>query len=205
MTLYNKIFASFFVGLAIAGAGMFLYLAVDTTERQPTFSTIWPATRALPAFELIDHTGISVGPEYFRGHWSLVFFGFTHCPDICPTTLQMLSIAQKKLNESGEVAPEIVLVSVDPERDSPATMATYVGHFGDRVSGLTGDLNELQKLTSAAGIYFEKTLLGDGSYTVDHSAVVLVVNDAGAIQGSFSAPHAVDNFIHDLPIIVNSN
>lgn len=201
MNLYSKILAAFFVGLAIAGGGAFLYLALDDDKTQ--HATVWPAPRMLPTFALVDHNGGPVGPGFFRGHWSLVFFGFTHCPDICPATLQVLSAVQRQLRESMEIVPRVVLVSVDPERDSPETLAAYVGHFGEDISGITGELSELQKLTSAAGIFFEKTPLEGDGYTVDHSAVVLLVDENAAIHASFGAPHSVKNYVEDLPIIIN--
>ncbi len=83
--------------------------------------------------------------DTFRGHWNLVFFGFTHCPDICPTTLQTLAAARSRLASEGhQPLPRIVLVSVDPERDTPAQMKTYVDYFGDDNLGITGDLSEFE-------------------------------------------------------------
>ena len=98
--------------------------------------------------------------------------------------------------------PRIVLVSVDPERDVPELMRAYVASFGNDILGVTGDLVELQKLTKSLGIYFAKSFTDDGNYTMDHSAVVLVINPEGAFQALFSAPHEIENFVHDLPIVM---
>jgi len=99
--------------------------------------------------------------------------------------------------------PRIVLVSVDPERDTPESLAQYVAYFGDDNLGITGDLAELRKLTNGLGIYFEKTT-GDGeNYSVAHAAVVLVINPDGQLKALFSAPHEAGNFVHDLPIIMS--
>ena len=99
--------------------------------------------------------------------------------------------------------PRIVLVSVDPERDTPDALARYTVAFGENIVGITGDIAEIGKLTRALGIYFAKTdPLDDGSYSVDHSAVVLVLNPGGRFQALFSGQHRVEDFVHDLPIIM---
>ena len=100
--------------------------------------------------------------------------------------------------------PDIVLISVDPERDTPEALAAYVEHFGADITGVTGPLDELRKLTSALGIYFEKSANENGSYGVDHSAVVIVVNPRAEFQAVFSAPHRIEYFVDDLPRIKGS-
>lgn len=203
--MMRKSLPGFFVTLAFVGGAFFLVKTFQQNSLQPEFATVWPAPLPLPEFGMMEETGQPITRGAFNGKWSLMFFGFTHCPDICPATLQQLAIARQRLVESGNEAPDIVLVSVDPERDSPQIMASYVAHFGEDVTGVTGDLGELRKLTSTAGIYFEKVQTENGSYTVDHSAVVLLINDDAAIHASFSAPHSIDNFVHDLPIIMGAN
>jgi len=204
MNTIRKLLPGFFIVLAFVGGAFFLVKTFQQNNAQPAFATVWPSPLPLPEFSMMDETGRPVGRDDFGGNWHLVFFGFTHCPDICPATLQQLAIARQKLVESGAGSPEIVLVTVDPERDSPEIMASYVGHFGEGVVGITGNLDELRKITSTAGIFFEKVPGENGSYTVDHSAVVLLVNDDAAIHASFSAPHSVDNFVQDLPILIGA-
>ncbi len=168
----------------------------------PRVATVLPAPVTLPDFSLLDHHGQPVGREVFAGQWDLVFFGFTHCPDICPMTLQVLASARRQLAEAGaERLPRIVLVSVDPERDTAEIMGKYVTYFGDENLGITGDLAEVRKLTGELGIYFEKTAGRNGNYSVDHSTVVLLLNPAGEMHALFAAPHAAANFTHDLPLI----
>ena len=168
----------------------------------PRTATVLPAPDALPEFSLVDQDGNAVGRELFVGQWDLVFFGFTHCPDVCPLTLKTLADAKRKLAAAGQrPLPRIVLVSVDPERDTPAVLAEYVGYFGPDVVGLTGSPDELRRLTGPLGVYFEKRGAGD-DYSVDHSAFVMVVNPAGEFSALFSSPHEVDNFVHDLPLIM---
>lgn len=205
MNMMRKLLLVFFVTLAFVGGTFFLIKTFQQNNAQPAFATVWPAPIPLPEFKLLEETGQPVTRDAFSGKWSLMFFGFTHCPDVCPATLQQLAIARQRLVESGFDAPDIVLVSVDPERDSPQIMASYVTHFGADVTGVTGELSELRKLTSTAGIYFEKVEGENGSYTVDHSAVVLLINGDAAIHASFGAPHSIDNFVQDLPIIMGAN
>ncbi len=205
MNIMRRLLVGIFVTLAFVGGSFFLFKTFQQNNAQPAFATVWPSPMPLPDFNMVDQTGRPIERADLDGKWHLVFFGFTHCPDICPATLQQLSIARQQLIEIGARAPEIILVTVDPERDTPQIMAAYVGHFGPGVSGLTGDLSELRKLTSTAGIFFEKVADSNGAYTVDHSAVVLLLNDNGAIHASFSAPHRIENFVHDLPLVMGSN
>lgn len=169
----------------------------------PRVATILPAPTGLPDFSLLDHHGQPVDRDVFKGQWDLVFFGFTNCPDICPLTLQVLASARQKLAEAGEaLLPRIVLVSVDPERDTPELMARYVSYFDERNLGITGELAEIRKLTDGLGIFFEKAAGRNGNYSVDHSSVVLLLNPSGEMHALFTAPHDADNFVHDLPIIM---
>ena len=164
---------------------------------------VLPAPMPLPEFALVDQDGDAVTATSFREDWHLVFFGFTHCPDICPTTLQILAAARSELAAAGEEPlPRIVLVSVDPERDTPTLIGKYVDYFGDDNLGITGDLDELRKLTSGLGIYFEKQP-GDGSdYSVDHSAAVLLIDPNGEFHALFGGPHSIENYVHDIPLIM---
>jgi protein SCO1/2 len=192
------------LGIAMA-AGLFVATTLSKpAELQTAF--VLPAPMALPEFSLLDQHSEAVGQQSFRGQWDLVFFGFTNCPDVCPTTLQILANAKRELSDAGIAeSPRIVLVSVDPERDTPELLGRYVNYFGDDNLAVTGELAEIIKLTTPLGIYFEKSQTDDENYGVDHSAAVLVVNPDGEFSALFSAPHAVADYVHDLPIIVERN
>ena len=206
------------LGAALAGGIFVATLAGKPVLPKSAF--ILPILDDLPEFTLQDQSGELVNADTFRGQFDLVFFGFTHCPDICPTTLQLLATVKKRLLESGsDDLPRIVLVSVDPERDTPELLSQYVDYFGNDNLGVTGDLSEIRKLTSALGIYFEKvpnnpansnssddSSSDDGdNYTVNHSAAVLVINPDGQFSALFSAPHTIEDYLHDLPIIMGDN
>lgn len=168
----------------------------------PATALVLPAPNPVPEFSLLNQRGENVDQTVFEGQWDLVFFGFTHCPDICPATLQVLATAKNTLAESGrQRLPRIVLVSVDPERDTPEILGEYISYFGEDNLGLTGTLEEISKLTGGLGIYFEKQSTDGEDYAVDHSAAVLVIDPEGGFHSLFSGPHVVDNYVHDLPIL----
>lgn len=199
----RMLLAVLFVAIGLAGGAWFLTRALETGA--PERATVLPVAQPLPAFTLTDDRGAPLTRDSLRDGWQLMFFGFTHCPDICPATLQQLAAARRRLAERGvSPLPEIVLVSVDPERDSPAILADYAAHFGDGVRGATGDLAELRSLTGALGIHFEKGPADDdGNYNVNHSAAVLVIDAEARLSALFSAPHSVEAFVHDVPLIVS--
>ena len=194
------------IGLAaVLAAGIFLGLRTQAPA-EPKYALVLPAPNPVPEFSLVDQHGNPADQTVFEGQWDLVFFGFTHCPDICPTTLQVLSTAKTALEERGQSPlPRIVLVSVDPERDTPEIMSQYVDYFGDDNLGITGSLEEVRKLTSGLGIYFEKQSADGDDYVVDHSAAVLVIDPDGGFHALFSGPHVVENYVYDLPIIMGDN
>ena len=203
MTPRNSLVA---IGLAaVLAAGIFLGLRTQAPA-ESKYALVLPAPNPVPAFSLVDQHGNPADQTVFEGQWDLVFFGFTHCPDICPTTLQVLSTAKTALEERGHSPlPRIVLVSVDPERDTPEIMSQYVDYFGEDNLGITGSLEEVRKLTSGLGIYFEKQSADGDDYVVDHSAAVLVIDPDGGFHALFSGPHVVENYVYDLPIIMGGN
>lgn len=197
----KSLIAAIVLGSALA-AGIFVAARLQTPASLTT-AFLLPTPTSLPDFSLLDQEGNTVTRDTFRNHWNLVFFGFTHCPDICPTTLQILAAAKTELAAAGQQPlPRIVLVSVDPERDSPDVIGRYVDHFGVGNLGVTGQLEELKKLTSGLGIYFEKQAGDENNYAVDHSAAVLVINPQGEFHALFSGPHEVQNFVRDVPLLM---
>ncbi len=131
-------------------------------------------------FELADHTGKVRRLEDFRGKAVVLFFGFTQCPDVCPTTLVDVSNEVKKLGKDSERV-QVLLVTVDPERDTPEVLAKYVTAFDPRFIGLRGDLEATQRVAKEFKIYFEKRKSGS-SYTVDHSAHSYVIDPQGRLR-----------------------
>ena len=136
-------------------------------------------------FTLVDQKGAEITEAAFRGHPSAVFFGFTHCPEVCPTTLFELDGWLKKLGDDGKDV-RAYFVSVDPERDTAAVMDDYVGNVSDRITGITGEPEKVQAMAKAFGIYSRKVDLEGGDYTMDHTASVILLDSAGKFAGTIA-------------------
>ncbi len=167
-------------------------------------AVLFSETRALPAFALLDQAGRPFGPEQLRGHWTLLFFGFVNCPDVCPTTLATLAAARKSLADLPDAErPAVTLVSVDPARDTPDVLARYVAHFDPSFRGITGSAEAINTLASALGVaVIVGPAAADGSYTVDHSAAIFLVNPEGRIAALFGTPHEAGTIARDFRRIV---
>lgn len=145
--------------------------------------------RSFADFELVDHRGELFTPEDLMGKWSLVFFGFTYCPDICPTTMAFLNRFMDEL-EGTEVFDntQVVLVSVDPARDTPDKLKQYVTYFNPDFIGVTGEFLDIHRFATALNTPFRKVTGEGGNYQVDHSANVVLINPRGDYHGFFKAP-----------------
>jgi len=146
--------------------------------------------RVISDFNLVDHTGKAVGLDDLKAQWSLLFFGFTFCADICPTTLSVLNDGVSKL----ESPPQVVMVSVDPERDTPDKLADYVPAFNPLFRGFTGEFSEIVSLATEVNVAFGKVPGPElGTYLVSHTASIVVVNPGGKYEGFIKAPHSAQN------------
>jgi protein SCO1/2 len=154
--------------------------------------TLLPEPKPVEPFRLTDQDGVAFGPERLTGKWSLLFFGYTHCPDICPTTLLTLNGFRKRLAEQGEGLDDIqfLFVSVDPQRDSPQHLKDYLAYFGPAYRGATGDRAQIDALVRQFGaVYmFEGDTQGD-TYVVNHSATLYVVDPEGRLYARLLPPH----------------
>ena len=165
----------------------------DTQIPQNLDATVLPTARLLVDFNLSDHDGKIFSPTQLKGHWSFLFFGFTNCPDICPTTLKIMQSMWKTLpTKAGDKGhPELYFVSVDPDRDKPETLKNYVQYFNSEFNGVTGKLDELDKLTNQIGIlygYDEKENDKDIEYIVNHSAQLILIDPKGRMRAVISPP-----------------
>lgn len=152
-----------------------------------------PASLAIGGpFALTDHRGRMVTERDFRGRPVAVFFGFTHCPDICPTTLGEFADYMAALGPDAE-RMHWVFVTIDPERDTPAYLAEYLALFDPRVVGLTGTLAQVAEAARAFRVSFRRVELEGGGYTMDHTASVFLLDGAGAFAGTidFKEPETV--------------
>lgn len=169
-------------------------------------AVVFPAARALPDFELVDQAGRPFGPGRLAGRWSILFFGFTNCPDVCPSTLATLTAVRREMADlPAPDQPQVVFVSVDPGRDTPERLAEYVPFFDRAFTGATGDAAALETLTRSLGV---AVVVGEpdasGRYTVDHTASLFLINPAGALAAIFGTPHTPDGIAHDYRLIVDA-
>lgn len=168
-------------------------------------ATVLPEARPLPDFLLEDHRGKAFTNESLRGQWSFVFFGYTHCPDVCPITLALLNQVDQVLKKETDVVKhKTIFISVDPERDTMAQLADYVPYFNPEFIGVTGSLENLQVLTKSLGIAFGKE--GDTEsveYEVFHSARIMLIDPEARLKALFSFPHDVNTIVDDYKKIYN--
>ncbi|MFC3208443.1 SCO family protein [Aquamicrobium soli] len=148
-------------------------------------------------FTLTDQNDQPITEAAFRGQPSVIFFGFTHCPEVCPTTLLELSGWLKNLGDDGKNL-RAYFVSVDPERDTPEVMKTYISNFSDRIVGISGDPEKVHAMAKSFGIYWKKVDTGDGDYTMDHTASVLLLKANGDFAGTIAYGENPDTAIAKL-------
>ncbi|MCW8128414.1 SCO family protein [Microbulbifer halophilus] len=144
--------------------------------------------RILDNFELLADSGDVFQTENLAGDWTLVFFGFTNCPDICPTTLSTLDSFYQTLDPETQANTDILLVSVDPKRDTPEKLRDYVRYFNADFRGVTGEFLDLKRFANQLNVPFNKVPLEDGEYTVDHGSQVVLINPRGHYHAFFKAP-----------------
>ncbi len=164
---------------------------------------LWPDPPVLAPIHLLDHDSAPFTLDQLRGKWSLVFFGFTSCPDICPTTLDVLARAHENLknHERYQANGQIVFVSVDPERDSPERLGEYVKYFHEDFIGVTAAEPELKALAAKIGAVFMKISQGGEAYSVDHSAGVFYIDPALRLVSVVTPPHTADEIVHRFDIV----
>ena len=157
---------------------------------------LWPA-RAIQTFRLDSTDGGDLDIAALQGTWTFLFFGFTTCPDVCPTTLNVMASLRTKVESLGlNQSIQMIFVSVDPARDSIELLKSYVGHFDPSFKGATGTIEELNVLTEQLGVLHIRDEPDEsGSYHVDHSASVLLLDPEVRRVGIFSTPHVADDML----------
>lgn len=166
--------------------------------------TLLREPRPVAPFVLADQDGQPWGNAQLEGHWTVLFPGFTHCPDVCPTTLGLMKQLGARLRAGGG-SVEFVFLSVDPERDTPAQLKAYVNHFDPAIRGVTGAREQIDALCAALGLaYLKIPGATDTDYTIDHTAALVLLDPRGRVAGYFQAPHKLDTLAADLAGIVTS-
>jgi protein SCO1/2 len=160
---------------------------------EPSYISLYPQVRALPDFQLVDNHQQAFTTEQLLQHWTLVFVGYTFCPDVCPTTLAELKTIYPQLKALPSKYPiQVVFLSVDPQRDTPDRMNEYVNFFEPEFIGVSGEHKELFPLVRAMGMMYSMSESTDNpDYLVDHSSSVVLVNPQAHVIGRFKAQFAV--------------
>ena len=182
--------AAFVIGLGVLSAALVLTLAPPNPSATVNSAVGGP-------FTLVDHNGRTVTEKDFAGRPHLVFFGFTHCPDVCPTTLFQLSEVLGATGEKGRDL-RVLFITVDPERDTPEAMKSYISSFDERIVGLTGDPASVDAAVKTFRAYAKKVPTNDGDYTMEHSSAVYLMGADGRLIGLVSLSRAPEEAARDL-------
>lgn len=144
--------------------------------------TVLQSPAEAAGFELMSNTGQRVSLEEFRGKLVMLYFGYTFCPDVCPATLVEIAGAMDQLGEDAEQV-QVIMISVDPERDTPEALAEYVAHFDPSFLGVTGTPDEIAEIATLYGIFYEKHEgTAASGYLIDHTATTMVIDDEGKLK-----------------------
>lgn len=162
--------------VVVAGAGLYTYTAMTRTTAASGLGH--------GDYQLMTVSGEPFTRDSFNGNPSVLFFGFTHCPEVCPTSLAEIASWYEALGEEAKDL-KAYFVTVDPERDTPEILLDYVDWTG-KVTGITGEVAEIEKASKAWAVYAEKVPLDDGGYTMDHTASVFLLDKAGEFQGTIA-------------------
>ena len=189
-TRFFVISMAFLAGVALFGAIVVMFDFFS----MPAAQTV--ATIGGP-FRLTDQNGRTVSDQDLKGHPFLVFFGFTHCPDVCPTTLFEVSEILRSLGPDAN-GTRALFITVDPERDTPPVMKDYVSNFDPHVWGLTGDPAAIAAVAKAYRVYYKKVPLDGGGYTMDHTAIVYLMDRNGRFVAPFNLKRSAEAAAADL-------
>lgn len=206
MTTFKRqrilLIAAFAVLALLFGMWAQLNTHKQTETVQLENGTVLPTAHNIDSFNLVGTDNKAFTNENLKGKWSMVFFGFTNCPSLCPTTLSTLNKMYKILEQDKSITlPQIVFISVDPDRDEPSDIAEYLSSFNKHFVGATGEKPQLLALTKQMSVLFMKVQNPHSKdkkdYLIDHSGTILLINPQGQLQAIFSTPHDEKMLSHD--------
>ena len=201
--MWGIVVAALFAGLGL-WLGQRAFAPARETGPEMAATILYPEPRPIAPFSLATADG-TLTQDALAGRWTVMFFGFTRCPDVCPTTLAMWPQVEKALAERAPGAPvQFVFVSVDPEHDTPAKAAEYARYFSPRIVAATGDTDSLDALTRDLGVVYMKSPQGQG-YTVDHTAHLVLVGPDGTVRGIMRPPLDANRIAADLATLAGAS
>lgn len=195
--------------LLVSGiAGFLTYQQMNSTEVKQEFQSllVFPKQKSFSGFELTDKNNKILDINTFSGHWTLLFFGFTNCPDVCPTTLSELQKTFKLLEDKNlKQLPEVLFVSVDGQRDTPQILSEYIKFFNPKFNAATADDANILSITSQIGAAYHigEHEEGNLNYNVDHTAAVFLISPEKKLYGLFRSPHDFLKISADLTQLIS--
>jgi len=199
------------VALVALVIGLTVYKVLNTEQRLDTAELLdagivmLPQERDVPDLTLTNQNGEPVSMAQLEGQWNLLFFGYTFCPDICPATLAELRQLRGKLPADVNQRLQPILVSVDPERDTPEQLKKYLDYFGSGFIGLTGPLDDIQELANAVGVPFIPADTSKDNYTVDHGGNLALIGPDGRLRGFIRSPLRTEKLAEQLPAVIGQD
>lgn len=183
--------------------GAWAYHNTHQMPAQPHLAaaTVFTQPRSIHPFQLIDANNQPLTLENLKDQWSLLFFGFTHCPDLCPTTLATLNLAYQKLESNHAKLPQLIFISVDPQRDDPERMHDYLISFNPHFLGASGEPTAIDQLAHELSVLYTKTT-NQNQVSIDHSGALLIINPQGQFYGVFTTPHDANKIAQDMQQIM---
>lgn len=193
------------VAALAAGSGLWLgnrFLGAPAPARLEN-AVRYPAPRTIPEFHLMQASGQPLSLSDWRGHWNVVYFGYTNCPDVCPTTLATFKQVWKDLGARGLTdSVRIDFISVDPQRDTPGHLRQYVDFFSPDFVAATGSDEDLTALTRSLGLVYSRSTDANGAVEVDHSGSAVIIDPQGHLIGMFRPPFAASALSNDLAALI---
>jgi len=206
----GRVSANWLILIAALAAALGLWAGArwsgPRTTALPEMASVvrYPAPRALPEFQLARSDGKPLTHADWKGRWTIAFFGYTHCPDVCPTTLATFKQVWKLLDADARERLRFDFISVDPARDTPEVLNRYVAFFNPQFIAATGDDAELTRLTRALGLVYARGEPKDGTYEVDHGASAVLIDPNGNQVGLLRPPFDASKIASDLTVLARS-
>ena len=209
--IYITLIVLFGIIAFVVGLLIFQQKEADKQTLADIKATVLTPPRAVAPFNLTYEMNKNFSNASLYGHWTFMFFGYTRCPDVCPTTMAVLNNAYETIKESGLTLPRVVFVSVDPMRDNSEYLQRYVRYFNEDFMGITGTEAQVSAFTKDLGVvYIKVTPKGEeytgqsSTYLIDHSGVILLFNPQGNLRAVFAMPHDANQIASEYSVIINN-